>query len=134
MVLNVLKKIGIVLGSIVTLASLLGAGFAVDNHFAKEVPTAQSFKAVQEDIYMVSQRIDAMKLEDELLLVKKKIDRLEVRWGDVFYKRFERYWQTTDELKGVMPEDYREDYTELLDEKKRLEKAIEEKNKVKGES
>lgn len=129
---TMLKKIGILLGSIVTLASLLGAGFAVDNHFAKATPTVESFAAVQDDIHRVSQRIDAMKLEDELLIVKKKIDRLEDRWGKVFYDRFERYWQTKEELKGVMPDDYKEDYTELQDEKVRLEKEIEKKNEKKS--
>jgi hypothetical protein len=132
-----LKKIGVVLGAIITMATLMGLGFGVENHFAKEVPTAMSFEAVQQDIQMVATRIDAMKLEDELILVKKKIERLEVRWGDVFYKRFERYWQTTTELKGVMPDDYKLEYQEAIDDKIRLEKEIEAKNKPikkKGES
>ncbi len=123
-----LKKIGVLLGSIITMATLMGLGFGVENHFAKEVPTAIAFEQVNADIVMVNERIDAMKLEDELLLVKKKIDRLEDRWGEVFYDRFDRYWQTIEELKGIMPEDYREEYQEAMDEKERLEKKIEEKN------
>jgi hypothetical protein len=128
-----LKKIGTVFGAIITLAALMGLGFGVENHFAKEVPTAVSFEEVRQDIQMVSTRIDAMKLEDELILVKKKIARLEDRWGKVFYDRFDRYWQTIVELKGVMPDDYKEEYQEAQDDKKRLEKEIEAKNKPKNE-
>lgn len=131
------KKVGAVAGAILTLAALMGLGFGVENHFAKEVPTAVAFEEVRQDIQMVSTRIDAMKLEDELILVKKKIARLEDRWGEVFYERFDRYWQTIEELKGVMPKDYKEEYQEAQDEKERLEKEIEAKNKPKkkdGES
>lgn len=112
---------------IIAVGTLVGMYYVVDTHYAK----AGDIEAVREDIMTVSNRIDAMKLEDELLLVKKKIDRLEDRWGQVFYDRFERYWQTHEELKGVMPTDYKKDYTELLEEKDKLEKAIDEKNKVK---
>lgn len=131
-----LRKIGVLLGAIITIATLMGLGFGVENHFAKEVPTALAFEEVRADIVMVSERIDAMKLEDELILVKKKISRMEDRWGEVFYERFDRYWQTKEELKGVMPDDYKVEYDELFDEKERLEKAIDEKNqpKKKGEA
>ncbi|MBV1929093.1 MAG: hypothetical protein KUG81_06230 [Gammaproteobacteria bacterium] len=126
-----LRKIGVFLGAIVTLAALMGIGFGVENHFAKEVPTAVAFKQVNDEIQYVSSRIDAMKLEDQLILVKKKISRMEDRWGKVFFDRFERYWQTKAELKGVMPEDYRVEYDELFEEKELLEKQIEETNKPK---
>jgi len=119
-------------GGVGLLIVLMGAAFAVEDYFAKEVPTTLAFEEVRLDISIVNDRIDAMRLEDEIAHVRKKIDRLEVRWGDVFENRFDRPWQTREELKGVMPNDYKEDYTELLLDEKRLEKAIDEKNK--GES
>jgi acyl-CoA-binding protein len=135
-----LGKIGVLLGLIITLATVFGLGYGVETHFAKAEHTSASFEEVtvtfdevRQDIQKVSTRIDAMKLEDELILVKKKIARIEDRWGKVFYDRFERYWQTIEELKGVMPEDYREEYQEAQDEKVRLEKLIEDKNKTKEE-
>jgi len=130
-----LKKIMIVLASIATLSTLLGAGFIVDGHFAKETPTSASFAEVRSDIVMVSARIDAMKLEDELLLVKKKMYGLEDRWGKKFKEENDRYYHTIKELLAFMPEEYRDEYRELEDERDDLEKQIEEKNKVqkKGE-
>ena len=130
---KVKKIIAIIASSIITIATLIGFVFAFDNHYAKAEEITVVIEAVQEDIMTLSNRIDSMKLEDELLLVKKKIERLEDRWGQVFYERFNRYWQTKEELKGVMPDDYKKDYDELLEDKERLEEAIKEKNKKKVE-
>ena len=128
-----LTKIGVALGSVITLATLLGFGFAVESHYAKEAPTAMAFEEVRADLMMVSNRIDAMKLEDELLLVKKKLFGLEDRWGEKFKTEHGRYHQSIEELLAFMPKEYRDEYRSLSERKEKLEKQIEEKNKKKEE-
>ena len=123
------KRVGVILGVIVTLATILGFGFAVDDHYAKAGATTIAIEEVQADLEMVGNRIDAMKLEDELLLVKKTMYDLEDRWGVKFKEEFGRYHHTLEELLAFMPEEYRNEYRGLVEKKIDLEKKIEEKNK-----
>ena len=131
---NLRQSLSIVAAFIITVGTIVGMFYVVDTHYAKADDVSIVVEEMQADIQYVSSRVDVMRLEDELIIVKKKILRLEDRWGDVFYERFDRYWQTIEELKGVMPDDYKEEYQEALDKKEKLEKQIEEKNKKKGES
>ena len=125
------SAVTIVASFIIAIGMIVGMFYAVDTHYAKAGEVSVAIEELQMDIRYVSSRVDVMRLEDQLVIVKKDIATLEDRWGKVFYERFDRYWQTKEELKGVMPTEYKEDYDDLLDEKVRLEKAIEEKNKKK---
>ena len=131
---NLRQSLSIVAAFIITVGTIVGMFYEVDTHYAKADDVSIVVEEMQADIQYVSSRVDVMRLEDELIIDKKKILRLEDRWGDVFYERFDRYWQTIEELKGVMPDYYKEEYQEALDKKEKLEKQIEEKNKKKGES
>ena len=126
------KQVLSVVGAfIISVGTIAGMFYAVETHYAKASEVSVAIEELQTDIQYVSSRFDVMRLEDELVIVKKDIASMEDRWGKVFYERFDRYWQTKEELKGVMPTEYKEDYDDLQDDKVRLEKAIEEKNKKK---
>lgn len=107
------------MATILTLSALVGGVFAVENHYANKQETEYAITAVNE-------RIDIIKLEDELVTVKKKMYDLEDRWGKKFKEEHNRYYHTIEELLAFMPKEYKKEYLELKDRKKVLEKEIED--------
>lgn len=120
--------VGKVFGIIIAVGTVVGMYYAFETHFAR----ASTVEEIREEVAAVSDRVDAMKLEDELLLVKKKMFNLEDRWSPKFKEEYGRYPHSIDELLAFMPKEYRDEYRELDDKRKDLEKKIEEKNKKKG--
>ena len=114
------KSISLVAAFIITIGTIIGMAYAVETHYAK----ASEMRMVESDISDVNDRIDAMKLEDEILLIKKKLYSIEDRWGSKFKEEHGRYHHTIDELLAFMPKEYRNEYRELKERLDQLEKRL----------
>lgn len=122
------------LATIITIGTIIGFVFVVDSHFAKAEPTQVAIDNVIEDLLLLNDRVEAMKIEDELLMVKKKLYAIEDRWGEKYRDaNGGKYHESIEQLLAFMPKEYREEYRQLDEKRKLLEKQLEEKiHKKKG--
>ena len=93
-----LKKISIIIGLIISLTVLVGAGAKLDRRWAKA-----------DRLAMVEQRLDQKIIQDRINAIQERLWRLEDKFGSII---------------ASLPETIRDQYRRLLKEMKDLEKRL----------
>jgi len=93
-----LKKISVILGLVISLTVIVGAGAKLDRRWAKT-----------DQLVMVAQRLDQKIIQDRINAIQERLWRLEDKYGNTI---------------ADMPETIRDQYRRLLKEIKDLEKRL----------
>lgn len=93
-----LKKIGVVLGLIISLTVIVGAGAKLDRRWAKA-----------DRLAMVEQRLDHKIIQDRIKAIQERLWQLQNKYGDIILN---------------MPELIRDHYRRLMKEMKELENSF----------
>lgn len=105
-----MKKIGTYAAVIISLITIVGALFTVDNRYAK----AEDYQQTQQSIIKINERLDQKILEDRLSNIRDHIWKLQDRYPDP----------------DSMPQEVKDIYRELIEERNKLTKQLEKiKNK-----
>jgi len=93
-----LKKISVILGLVISLTVIVGAGAKLDRRWAKA-----------DQLVMVAQRLDQKIIQDRINAIQERLWRLEDKYGNII---------------ADLPETIRDQYRRLLKEIKDLEKKL----------
>lgn len=104
------KKISAIIGLMIAITTIVGMLFKVDGRYAKAIDIDQLEQYTQQHIQKVEKRLDLKILQDQLADVRKRIWALEDRYDNNINK---------------MPQETKEEYRKLKEEKKELESKIE---------